>query len=49
MDLISQDKKVKRGQLTFILVRGIGEAFVSRDVEADEVRTFLAEKLSARR
>jgi 3-dehydroquinate synthetase len=49
MDLISQDKKVKRGQLTFILVRGIGEAFISRDVEADEVRTFLAEKLSARR
>ena len=28
MDLISQDKKVKRGQLTFILVRGIGKAFV---------------------
>ena len=28
MDLISQDKKVKRGQLTFILVRGIGQAFV---------------------
>jgi 3-dehydroquinate synthase len=49
MDLISQDKKVKRGQLTFILVRGIGQAFVSRDVEADEVRAFLAEKLSARR
>ena len=29
MDLISQDKKVKRGQLTFILVRGIGQAFVA--------------------
>ena len=28
MDLIAQDKKVKRGQLTFILVRGIGQAFV---------------------
>ena len=48
MDLISQDKKVKRGQLTFILVRGIGQAFVTRDVEADEVRAFLAEKLSLR-
>ena len=35
MDLISQDKKVKRGQLTFILVRGIGQAFVTRDVGAD--------------
>jgi 3-dehydroquinate synthase len=49
VDLISQDKKVKRGQLTFILVRGIGRAFVSRDVETGEVRAFLAEKLSARR
>jgi 3-dehydroquinate synthase len=49
MDLISQDKKVKRGQLTFILVRGIGEAFVSRDVEAGDIRAFLAEKLGARR
>ena len=24
MDLIAQDKKVKRGKLTFILARGIG-------------------------
>jgi 3-dehydroquinate synthase len=47
MDLISQDKKVKRGQLTFILVRGIGQAFVTRDVEAAEVRAFIAEKLGA--
>jgi 3-dehydroquinate synthase len=47
MDLISQDKKVKRGRLTFILVRGIGQAFVTRDVEAAEVRAFLADKLSA--
>src|SRR4029077_15674397 len=49
MDLISQDKKVKRGQLTFILVRGIGQAFVTRDVGADEVRAFISEKLAARR
>jgi 3-dehydroquinate synthase len=47
MDLISQDKKVKRGQLTLILVRGIGQAFVSRDVDAGEVRAFIAEKLAA--
>jgi 3-dehydroquinate synthase len=46
MDLISQDKKVRRGRLTFILVRGIGGAFVARDVDASEVRTFLAEKLT---
>ena len=48
MELIAQDKKVKRGALTFILVRGIGKAFVTREVEAAEVRSFLAEKLGAR-
>ncbi len=41
MDLIAQDKKVKRGKLTFILVRGIGRAFVANDVDAAEVRAFL--------
>jgi len=45
MDLIAQDKKVKRGALTFILVRGIGASFVAHDVEAADVRAFLAEKL----
>jgi 3-dehydroquinate synthetase len=46
MDLIAQDKKVSRGKLTFILARGIGNAFVATDVEADEVRAYLAEKLT---
>jgi 3-dehydroquinate synthase len=48
MDLIAQDKKVRRGKLTFILVRGIGKAFVAPDVDPAAVRTFLAEKLSQR-
>ena len=48
MDLIAQDKKVKRGMLTFILVRGIGAAFVETGVDAREVRTFLSEKLAER-
>ena len=48
MDLIAQDKKVKRGKLTFILVRGIGQAFVANDVSAAEVRAFLADKLNAK-
>jgi len=47
MDLIAQDKKVKRGALTFILVRGIGQAFVESDVDPAEVRAFLTDKLSA--
>jgi 3-dehydroquinate synthase len=46
MALIAQDKKVKRGGLTFILVRGVGESFVAPEVDANEVRAFLAEKLA---
>jgi 3-dehydroquinate synthase len=48
MDLIAQDKKIKRGRLTFILVRGIGDAFIENGVDAAEVRTFLSEKLAER-
>ena len=46
MELIAQDKKVKRGTLTFILVRGIGRAFIEKNVDAGEVRAFLEDKLS---
>jgi 3-dehydroquinate synthase len=46
MDLIAQDKKVKRGTLTFIFVRGIGQAFVENNVSAVEVRSFLDHKLA---
>ena len=43
---IAQDKKVKRGRLTFILTRGIGESFIANDVDPAAVRDFLAEKLA---
>jgi 3-dehydroquinate synthetase len=46
MQLIAQDKKVKRGKLVFILSRGIGKAFVAGDVDANEVHAFFEEKLS---
>ena len=45
-ELMAQDKKVKRGRLTFILARGIGKSFVAPDIDAGEVRAFLAEKLA---
>ncbi len=48
MDLIAQDKKVKRGKLTFILVRGIGQAFIENNVDPAEVRAFLTDKLAER-
>jgi len=48
MELIAQDKKVKRGTLTFILVRGVGASFIAPGVDASEVRAFLIEKLAER-
>jgi len=42
--LMGQDKKVKRGRLTFILARGIGESFVADDVPPAAVKAFLAEE-----
>jgi 3-dehydroquinate synthase len=48
MELIAQDKKVKRGKLTFILARGIGASFIAPDVDAAEVRAFLVQKLTER-
>ncbi len=45
MTRMAQDKKVKRGQLTFILVRGIGEAFVARDVDAKSIAAFLSREI----
>jgi len=43
MDAIAQDKKVVRGALTFILTRGIGQAFIERNVDAATVAAFLEE------
>jgi 3-dehydroquinate synthase len=46
MDHIAQDKKVKRGQLTLILTRGIGEAFIADDIPGERIKEFLEEQLS---
>ncbi len=48
MDLMAQDKKVKRRMPTFILARGIGAAFVEIGVDQEDVRAFLDEKLAER-
>jgi 3-dehydroquinate synthase len=42
-----QDKKVQDGKLTFILAKGIGKAFIARDVPADAVRALLGPALAA--
>jgi 3-dehydroquinate synthase len=38
---MGQDKKAEAGQLTFILARALGDAFVAKDVDAAAVREFL--------
>ena len=48
MGLMAQDKKVKRGRLTFILLEGIGHAVIAPDVEPALVRDFLIKKLAAK-
>jgi 3-dehydroquinate synthase len=45
MALMAQDKKVKRGRLTFILLKAIGRAVITPDVEPAVVRDFLQAKL----
>ncbi len=43
---MTQDKKVAAGRVAFVLVRGIGEAFLTRDVALDTVEEFLTSTLA---
>ena len=44
--LMAQDKKVVRGKLVFILARGIGKAFIAKNVDTKIVREVLKEALA---
>ena len=46
LTLMAQDKKVKRGRLTFILLKAIGQAVIVPDVEPSLVRDFLKARLA---
>jgi 3-dehydroquinate synthase len=48
MNLMAQDKKVRRGRLTFILLEAIGRAVIAKDVEPSRVRDFLKTKLAGK-
>lgn len=41
VEIMRQDKKASAGKLTFILTRGLGEAFIARDVDDKAVTEFL--------
>jgi len=49
MTLMAQDKKVKRGKLTFILLEAVGHAVIAPNVEPALVRDFLKEKLAPKK
>ena len=44
---MGKDKKSEGGNLTFILARGIGQAYVERDVPIDTLRVLLSDILTA--
>lgn len=48
IELMMQDKKVVQGQARFILMRDIGSAFVSGDVDPSDVAALLSEELALR-
>jgi 3-dehydroquinate synthase len=48
ISLMGQDKKVMDGDIHYVMARGIGEAFVTADVDPEIVKTVLAEALAAR-
>lgn len=48
LEIMYQDKKAQSGKLTFILTRGIGEAFIASDVDKNKVLEFLQTELKQR-
>ncbi|CDO40968.1 3-dehydroquinate synthase [Bartonella henselae] len=46
MTFIAQDKKVSQNDLTFILIRGLGQSFIAKNVPREAVLTFLEQKLA---
>lgn len=47
LEMMKSDKKVYKGDLTFILTRGIGGAYISRDVPQEDVLSVLEHTMSA--
>ena len=47
IDHMRGDKKAEGGRLTFVLARGIGKAFVTREVDEAALRGLLDDAISA--
>jgi shikimate kinase / 3-dehydroquinate synthase len=46
LDAMYQDKKVVQGALTFVLARAIGDCFIAKTIEPNDVRAFLQDELT---
>jgi 3-dehydroquinate synthase len=46
IEIMRQDKKAAGGKLVFVLARGVGKAFVARDIDESAVRTLLKSALA---
>jgi 3-dehydroquinate synthase len=47
LDHMGRDKKVRDGRITYVLARGIGEAFLSQDVDLRDVEALLTSAIAA--
>jgi 3-dehydroquinate synthase len=47
LERMRHDKKVRDGKMTFVLVRGIGRAFLSQDVDVDALHNLLERAVTA--
>jgi 3-dehydroquinate synthase len=45
---MTQDKKVKGGRMTFVLARGVGDAFLTQDVDLGRLERFLGPRCANR-
>lgn len=48
LKIMHHDKKTRAGKLAFILLRGIGKAFIARDIDENDVLAFLSAELGQR-
>jgi 3-dehydroquinate synthetase len=46
IEIMRQDKKAAGGKLVFVLVRGIGQAFVANDIDCTPVASLLTDALA---
>jgi 3-dehydroquinate synthase len=48
LKIMHQDKKARAGKLNFILLHGIGKAFIARDIDESSVLAFISAELARR-